>query len=321
MLLEKLQQHIVKNQLLQFYVFTGEEVGIMDIYLNKIAEVSGAEKIRMDSCMETWPKLIKKGFSKQPKLYIIRDDKDFLKDEKLQQKIRSGWLPFVDTGSTYSDYVVVIYTTLDKRGKFYKSFQEDIIEFSKLGPEVLEKYILKELPGLSKKDCTYLAEVCDCDYSRILLECDKIRYYGNATQMQYGAALRYLVDRGVIYKPIGDITFKFTDAILTRNTKATAEYLLQAKAKSEPEIMILSILYNGFKQILMVQGLGNDQSDASKRTGLTPFQIKLAKEKQGHYSTQEIIKALKIIRDTEKGIKTGGIDADIAMEYVIVNIM
>ena len=139
--------------------------------------------------------------------------------------------------------------------------------------------------------------------------------------MDYGAALTLLVESGVIFQPIGDITFKFTDAILTRNYKDASRYLREARQKQEPEIMVLSILYNGFKQILMVQGLGRDQSEPVKRTGLTPWQVKMAKEKQGHYSISELIEALKIVRFVEKGIKTGQIDADMSLEYLIVNIM
>ena len=150
-----------------------------------------------------------------------------------------------------------------------------------------------------------------------------MKHYAHATGCRddYGLCFQQLLKQGVIYQPIGDITFLFTDAILTRNRANTAKYLLQAKAIGESEVLTLSVLYNGFKQILMVQGLGKDQSEPSKRTGLTPWQVKMAKEKQGHYSIPELVNALKVIRFVEKGIKTGAIDADVAVEYVIVNIM
>ena len=137
----------------------------------------------------------------------------------------------------------------------------------------------------------------------------------------YEGGMKTLVEKGIIYQPIGDITFKFTDAILTRNFAETAEYLRQARLKGESEIMVLSVLYNGFKQILMVQGLGKDQSDAVKRTGLTAWQVKMAKEKQGHYSISELINALKVVRFAEKAIKTGQLEAEVSLEYVIANIM
>lgn len=89
----------------------------------------------------------------------------------------------------------------------------------------------------------------------------------------------------------------------------------------EPEIKVLSVLYNTFKHILLVQGLGNDQSDPCNRTGLTPFQVKLAKEKQGHYSVGELVHALQIIRQAEKDIKTGLLDMEMSLEYVILNIL
>lgn len=319
MQLAELQQRIVQGTILQCHIFCGEEVGIMDIYIDKIAEVLNADKIRTDSCLEAWQKMQKSRISKSTRLFIVRDDKELLKDEKLQQKLEKSNLPF--SGSDIKDYLIVIYTTLDKRGKFYKSFKNDIIEFSKLSPKMLANYIDKILPGMSEKERVQLAEICDCDYSRIILECDKIKQYSKAVNISYGESLTRLVEKHVIFKPIGDITFKFTDAILTRNKQAVGEYLRQARLKGEPEIMVLSVLYNGFKQIFMVQGLGNDQRDVCKRTGLTAWQVKMAKEKMGHYSLEEILNALKVIHKAEKGIKTGQMDADIAMEYVIINIL
>ena len=137
----------------------------------------------------------------------------------------------------------------------------------------------------------------------------------------YDDAFLQLKEQGVIYQPIGDITFKFTDAIVMRDHSKTAEYLLQAKAKNEPEIMVLSILYNTFKQILMVQGLGRDQTNAVQRTGLTSWQVNMAKQKQGYYSIGELVRALKMVRQVEKDIKTGQIDIQDSLDYLIVNIM
>jgi len=323
MQLKELQQLIVGKFINHLLYFTGDEVGIMDIYLNKIVGVTNTVKVRVDTVQEAFKRMQQKRISGSSRCFIVRDDKDYLKQEKIWKVVDSG------AGSS-QDWLIIIYTSLDKRSKFYKEYKDFFTEFSRLGASMLKTYIKKEIditPTLSAE----LAEICECDYSRILLECDKVRHYSLAIDngsngikepgISHDKALQILIRQGVIYKPIGDITFKFTDAILTRNLADAAEYLLQAKAKGEPEIMVLSVLYNSFKQILMVQGLGNDQSEPTKRTGLTPWQVKMAKDKQGHYTIEELIRALHIVRSAEKGIKTGQLDADIAMEYVIVKIM
>lgn len=324
MKLPDLQKQIVSKNIDHVLLLFGEEVAIMDIYLDKIYKVTGGDVLRFDSVKEAYAKLVQRRITTgNSRVFVVRDDKDFFKADK-------EWAKVFNAAENSADYLILIYSSMDRRSKFYKQNQEKLCEFEKLSSTMLAGYIDKLLPGMSASEKEQFAQVCECNYSRILLEADKVKHYAHALDdkaahipmsIDYGMCFQKLLKQGVIYQPIGDITFLFTDAILTRNIKDTAKYLQQAKAIGESEILTLSVLYNGFKQILMVQGLGRDQSEPSKRTGLTPWQVKMAKEKQGHYSIAELVNALKVIRFVEKGIKTGAIDADVAVEYVIVNIM
>lgn len=315
MKLPDLQKQIVSKNIDHVLLMYGEEVAIMDIYLDKIYKATGGDVFRFDSVKEAYAKLVQRRITAGgPRVFVVRDDKDFLKADK-------EWAKVFTAAESGADYLILIYSSMDRRSKFYKQNQEKLCEFEKLSSSVLAGYINRLLPGMSAKEVEQFAQVCECNYSRILLEADKVKHYASVSRRSYSEAFKDLLKSGVIYQPVGDITFLFTDAILTRDLRNAAEYLLQAKAIGESEILTLSVLYNGFKNILMVQGLGRDQSEPCKRTGLTPWQVKMAKEKQGHYSIEELVNALRIIRFVEKGIKTGTIDADIAVEYVIVNIM
>lgn len=326
MKLHELQQQIISKSLDKLYIFYGEEVGIMDVYLNKIYSIVNANVVRVETVQEAYVKMGQKKLSGGPRCFVVRDDKEFFKNDKVWNKV----FALVNNSS---DFLILVYSSMDKRSKFYKQNTDKLTEFEKLSPEMLAKYIQKELKDVDTQTAIRLAEVCECNYNRIMLECDKVKNYVHGKQsellqdglyddsLSYGNAIYRLLEKGIIYQPIGDITFKFTDAILTRNFSETAKYLRQARLKAEPEIMVLSILYNGFKQILMVQGLGKDQSEPVKRTGLTAWQVKMAKEKQGHYSISELVNALKVIRFAEKGIKTGQLETDVSLEYVIANIM
>jgi DNA polymerase III delta subunit len=315
MKLPDLQKQIVSKNIDHVLLLFGEEVAIMDIYLDKIYKATGGDVFRFDSVKEAYAKLVQRRITAGgPRVFVVRDDKDFFKADK-------EWAKVFTAAENGADYLILIYSTMDRRSKFYKQNQEKLCEFEKLSSSTLAGYINRLLPGMTSAETEQFAEVCECSYSRILLEANKVQHYAKVSRLEYGAAFRELLKQGVIFQPIGDITFLFTDAILTRNKRDTAKYLLQAKSIGESEILTLSVLYNGFKNILMVQGLGSDQSEPCKRTGLTPWQVKMAKEKQGHYSIAELVDALKVIRFVEKGIKTGAIDADVAVEYVIVNIM
>lgn len=317
MKLHELQKQIVSKSLDKLYIFYGEEVGIMDVYLAKLYSAVSADVVRVETVQEAYTKMGQKKLAGGPRCFVVRDDKEFFRNDKVWNKV------FTQVSSS-SDYLILIYSSMDKRSKFYKQNGDHLTEFEKLAPDMLAKYIQKELDGVDTATAVNLAQICECNYNRIMLECDKVKNYVSGqsdTSLSYAGAISKLLKDGLIFQPIGDITFKFTDAILTRNLADTAEYLRKARLKGEPEIMVLSVLYNGFKQILMVQGLGADQSDAVKRTGLTAWQVKMAKDKQGHYTISELINALKVIRFAEKGIKTGQLDPEVSLEYVIANIM
>lgn len=325
--LHDLQRQIVQGTLDNIYIFTGEEVGIMDVYIDRLQQTTGSSKVRLDAVQDVYSSITKRRITNDAKCYIVRDDKEYMQNEKAWPRVR-------DLVSGSPHFLILVFTTLDKRSKFYKRNKEDIVEFAKLSPKILTGYIQKELPGIPARDATQLAEICECNYSRILMECDKIRHYAKAAQRQglealdtgeakynYSEVFNILVSQGIIFQPIGDITFKLTDSILTRNFPDASRYLSQARRKQEPSVLVLSVLYNGFKQILMVQGLGPDRRDVVKRTGLTAWQVRMATDKKGYYTISELVNALKVIRYVEKGIKTGQIDDDISLEYVIANIM
>lgn len=312
--LQNMQQQIINKDIDKILIFHGEEIAILDIYVNKIIEALGYDVVKCDTVIQAYSKLNQRRISSAPRLFIVRDDMDFVKADK-------EWIKVFKAAEKTGNTLLLIYNKLDKRGKFYKHNLDRLCEFEKLGMSVLCSYIEKLVPAISQSHKEQLVEICQQSYSRIMLECDKIKHWADITGLNCDRAYVDLLDRGVIYKPVGDITFKFTDSILTRNKREAIKYLSQAKSIGESEILTLSVLYNGFRQILLVQGLGRDASEPSKRTGLTPWQVKLAKEKMGHYSIPELIDALKVIRKSEKGIKTGQIDPDIAVEYVMVNIM
>lgn len=314
MTVQELQKQIMTKNVDHVLLLHGEEVAIMDEYLARLYQTLGIQPTRLDKVSEAYSKLVQRRITGGPRVIVVRDDTEFLKADKQWGKVFAA----AESGA---DYLILIYSKMDRRSKFYKQNQERLCEFQKLNSSILAQYVARLIPGMKPQDCLEFAEICECDYSRIKLEADKVNHYLSVHKMDPGRAALELIQTGVIYKPIGDITFQFTDAILKREIQNSFDYLLKAKAVSEPSVLTLSVLYNGFKQILMVQGLGRDQSEPVKRTGLTPWQVKMAKEKQGHYSLSELVAAMKLIRFVEKGIKTGLIDDDVAVEFVMVNIL
>jgi DNA polymerase III delta subunit len=184
-------------------------------------------------------------------------------------------------------------------------------------PEILKKYIQKEV-YLTDESYNKLMEVCEYDYSRILLEVDKIKRYALAKQVKEETAFCTLMREGAIFQPPKDAVFDFVDAVLKGKKSLAFELLKSSYEFGEATMVLLSNLYNSTKQLLQVQSFKGD-GKITEATGLTPFQVKLASERKGRNSTGDLIYLMRLVRDTEKGIKTGAVEEMMAMPYILAN--
>ena len=136
--------------------------------------------------------------------------------------------------------------------------------------------------------------------------------------MTYDEAFEHLLKDGTIYEPPYDAIFDLVDAILDRKVNKAFDLLQQSYAVGEATMVMLSVLYNNAKAVLQVQTY--DGNNLSKATGLTGWQIKNAKPHVGIYSTDTLIYKLQLIQKIESGIKTGKIDEEYAMQYLLTQI-
>lgn len=166
-----LKAKIKSKQLPNYLIFSGIEWKVQQIYINQIAKVTGKEIRRVDSIVDIYENLRNRSFIKGAVIYIVRDDKELMNSEKLQQQISSGLLG--------DNMIIHLLTNVDKRTKFYKQYKDAIIDFETLSDTVLKKYILKEIT-LSESNLQRLIDICEHDFGRILLEIDKIKRYVNA---------------------------------------------------------------------------------------------------------------------------------------------
>ena len=166
-----LKAKIKSKQLPSYLIFSGDEWKVQQIYIDQIAKVTGKETKRIDGVFSIYQQLRNRSFVQKSLIYIVRDDKELMNSEKLQQQIDAGLLG--------DNILIHLLTTVDKRTKFYKQYKDAIIDFEQLSDTMLKKYIQKEIK-LSERNTERLIDVCEHDYGRILLEIDKIRRYVDA---------------------------------------------------------------------------------------------------------------------------------------------
>ena len=302
----------IKNKAIQsYYIFAGDEVEIQRIYINKIAEVLGYPVVRADCIADIWANIVTPALLDTPCVYVVRDDKDLLQDETLQRQIENNKLN--------GNVVINLITTIDKRTKWYKANSDKIVLFERLSDEVLTKYIQREIT-LNKRNCERLIAICENDFSRILLEIAKIKSFITfLPESDCNKTFEAFVEDGTIYVPPSDAIFSLVDAILKRQVNLVYNLLSQCYEIGEANMVILSVLYNNAKQVLQVQAC--ESEDIAKSTGLTPWQIKCAKDKCGYYSVSQLVDMLKLIQKTQKGIITGQVEDSMSVEWLLSNIL
>ena len=308
---------IRNNTIRPFYIFAGDEWKVQQIYIEQIAKAKNLRIKRINSINDIYNQLQNKSLLSSNFCYVCRDDEAIIRNEQLWAQIRNGKI-------FSSNIYILLLSHIDKRTKFCKEFAVDICEFQRLEPRVLQKYLQKEI-DLSARNLQKLMEVCEYDYGRCLLEIDKIKHfiesYGEDKEQNLpedGGFLRLLTD-GTIYQPPKDAIFDFVDAVLRHNINMSFELLQECYDIGEATMVMLSVLFNNTKNVLQVQACEN--KDISKSTGLTAWEIKIAKEKVGHYDIDYLAYMLRQIQAVEVGIKQGKIDEDIAMQYLLAIIL
>lgn len=312
MQLAELKQQLMNKTINPLYIFTGPEIAIMNVYIDKIATLANTDVKRVDSVVSISNKVQNRALTPKLSTYIVRNDKDYTTQENVWNKLVNGTLQ-------HDNIIILVYDNLDKRSKFYKQHQQMIVEFEKLSSIVLAKYIEKEI-GLGGEMAVQFAELCDNDYSRILLECDKLTQLSKVYNINIQEAYKRAIKEKLIYTSPKDVIFEFIDAVCKRQLYTSYKLLEELKGVDESPLVMLSLLYNNFRMMLLVQSSG-DTNDICGRTGLTQWQVKVTKEKGQKYSIPELVRAIRVVRETERNIKIGQIDSEVAVDYVLVNVL
>lgn len=291
--LVQLKKQIKENKLNNFYILAGEEIGILNMYIAKM----GANVVRADEVADIWRNITTRTFGRDDTVYVVRDDKKFMSMEKvwtnLKDKIKNGIL-------------VICITNLDKRSKFYKTFQDDVVVFEKMTEAQLLQFTKKQLPSVNEKILKHLVYLCNYDYTRVENEIDKIKRLNKPITEQL------LED--IIIPPKESTAFTYVDAVLRGEYSNAIFDLNNLLSDNESGVMLLGLLYNNFRNAILV--VGNKDGNH----GVNGYIAKQLKEKLV-YSPNELLAIVRIIQKYESGIKTGRYEESFAIQAATLEIL
>lgn len=294
----KLQQSIKGGNIPPLCIFTGDEIELQNIYLRMMGEYK-----RVDTVGSIFSKLSSKLLKGTNDIYVVRDDMDFMKNEKawtnIESKIKNGTL-------------VLQFTNLDKKTKFYKKFKEDIIEFHHMTTEQLYRHIKNKVDG-TERDIKYLIEQCNNDYNTVLNEIDKIQRIDTRV-----IVTRDLVD-SIIKKKDEVNVFSLIDAIMSRKSKLAFKLLNQLLEDNANVMGIFTLLHTRIHQHILVEGY-RDSNNISNDTNISAFIVKSILNNSA-ISPSELLQALRTVEKYQQGIMNGSYESNVAIQCCISEIM
>lgn len=304
--LVELNRQLRTNNIGNFYIFTGDEIGLQNVYLKQFGEYK-----RVDTVSEVLSKLTTRGFgfNKSTKeVYVVRDDLDFLNNKHLEENIKQ--LEKAKLGT-----LIVQITTANKKAAWYKTWNYYVIEFKKLTPTQLIHQIQHYNLTTDKKTLEYFVNACNNDYTTIMNEIDKYNRL-KAAGIYNDFTINTLMDMMPIKY---DYTvFDLVDMILSSNCKAinVLDYLL---SQNSNPLGILSLLYQNISKAILVIG-HKGQQGITEKTGLPYWQIKKILNTT-KISPGGLLAALRFIQQYDNGIKSGKYAPEVGVQCCILNIL
>lgn len=303
-----IQKHFSTGDFESFYIFTGEDIGLMNSYISKMSSKYGGQIIRADTLLEVWKNLTQRSLFKtlEKNIYVVRDDSDVKKHEKL-------WHRF---SSIANGILILIYSDFPSNLKMRKVLEAHVVEFNHLTVAQLVNYITHKCSCIDRDSAEYLAVACESDLGRIDNELFKIKQL----QIDTNTSMIQLIDNLVYRTSIFNV-FDVIDALLRKDNKVVIEGLNLA---TDPRgginrMGFLTILYNTFNTAARVMGNVWDK-DIEKRSGIPYFKAKNIWQKC-KYTQLSCVNAVKLVQEVESGIKKGRYDEFQGVKMCVLQIL
>ena len=301
----ELKKDMKANNLAGLYIFTGEEIYIRNLYIEQIVDLGFIWK-ELPTVAELFKSVGTTKLIQKPTLYVIRDDMDFIKQDS------TVWDKLVAWVNNSVNKVILIYNNIDKRNKFFKTFEENTVKFEKLSETVLLKYVQKET-DISRENALDLIHRCDSNFNLCLLELNKVIMFSLSNNMSIDEAYRKCcADRIVLDLPKESLE-KYITAVMNKDFSLAIEISNDFDFTEEPPLKILAFLYNSFEALFAVVAYESGLSLKKNESGANFWAVKNAEIFGIKWQIKQVRDMMDFIQFLESGIKMGIVSADAAI--------
>lgn len=314
MTIAEIRKRINDNDIPKLNIFYGEEQAVLDIYISDIMKQFGS-CVSCEHVSDVLSRLDESSLfdgNNSAKMFIVRYDNTFITSE-------SEW-DAVNEAISESDCTVIIkYTKIDTKTKFYKHFENMIVNFSRMTENVIAKHLHNDY-GMSMKYGEHLASVCGCDYGRVLLEADKAKMLSLENGTSIDQAYKDCYNSGTIYVDPSGTMFDLCDSIMSGRLDDVQYGIDLFKTRGDSILAFISVFSNTVRATLQVMSF-QDMRGICDKTGLAQYVVTSVKNYTKMYNPKTLVLLMQKLLNIEKSIKNGDLDSDYAIDYTILTIL
>ena len=207
--------------------------------------------------------------------------------------------------------VIIVCNSIPKETE--KIFKNYIVKVPELENWQIKDYIYTQLEGTEPTELDWLAEVCKYDIHRIALEVDRLKIF---PPIERTVTIRNFKE-DLIYSDLSEyVIFDFINALILQDAEKVKKLYLQLSTMESSPLGIVALLYNNIKDIIMVH-TGNM---SAAEIGIPSGKYWAIKHIPVQYNKDQYIKLFLLITSIDKQLKTGNLDVDLILDYLLVNI-
>lgn len=295
-----LNNYIRNKRIDNFYIFVGEEVGLINFYIRKMASMINAIVYRTDDYRIIKNNLKIKSLIPSKFLYVIYEPE--LTDDEINELINPK--EFIKTNSV----LVLKYLKLKENSKIKKRLNEYIINFNRIDDEILIEDIKKIYKSNDTKIYKSILSYCNYDWEKLQSELQKIKILKNLYNWtEDELAYNYL--QFLEAKPEDNI-FKFIEKLFIGDKINSFKLLNEIIENGEIPFIIIQNMYLTVRNLISV--LSSFSNNIENESGLKQSQIFFIKKYINFWNIEKALDYLRKINEIEKRIKRGKIEPIIA---------
>jgi len=322
----ELKKQLSDKKVSGIYLFYGEEVYLIDFYINKIKELvpdngfpdfnllqfdgKTASLREIGDALDGFPMMTDK------RLIIINDSGAFA--SKSNAETKDFYLTIPDI---LQDDTVLIFreTDVDKRGSVYKTVSKSgkAVEFAHLSDTDLITWVIREASQHGKKitrdNAELLVSISDRGIETLKNEVDKLSSY--AEEEISAAIIEKLASRSMEAR-----TFDLCDFISAGDADKAIRLFYEIKTNEQSAFPVIYLLYSSFEKSLKAQllnSIGEPMQSMMSAIGTSMFALKKYLNTAKHFSRKNLMEILKLIPELDLAVKRGELEQWHAAEKLI----